>query len=81
MALKTCPDCQIEMVEGVILDSTYGSQLIPKWTEGPPKISFWVGARATGKESFFVETYRCANCGLLRTYAKEPSTLSWWWGG
>jgi hypothetical protein len=73
MAAKTCPDCHGEMVEGVILDKIQGGQLIPKWTEGHPERSFWVGAKATGKESFSVETYRCVNCGLLRSYANEPA--------
>lgn len=66
---KKCPDCAGKMVEGFILDMTYGGQLVPRWVEGRPEQSMWTGVKAKGKECRSVETYRCVQCGLLRSYA------------
>ncbi|MDQ3755394.1 MAG: PF20097 family protein [Acidobacteriota bacterium] len=75
---KKCPDCKEEMVEGFILDMTYGEQLVPRWLKGRPEKSAWTGIKAKGKECRSVETYRCAKCGLLRSYANtevDPPTV------
>ncbi len=66
---KKCPDCGAKMIEGFILDMTYGGQLVPRWLEGRPEKSMWTGVKAKGKECRSVETYRCVQCGLLRSYA------------
>jgi hypothetical protein len=66
---KKCPDCEGEMVEGFILDMTYGGQLVPRWVEGRPEKSFWTGVKTNDKDCRSVETYRCVKCGLLRSYA------------
>ena len=66
---KKCPDCGVEMVEGFILDMTYGGQLVPRWIKGGPEKSAWTGIKAKGKECRSVETHRCPKCGLLRSYA------------
>ncbi|CAN5280997.1 MAG: PF20097 family protein [Pyrinomonadaceae bacterium] len=77
---KKCPDCGEEMVEGFILDMTYGSQLVPRWIEGRPEESFWTGVKAKGKECRSVETYRCIKCGLLRSYANMEVAPPSIWG-
>ena len=78
-AKKKCPDCEVEMVEGFILDMTYGGQLVPRWLKGRPEKSFWTGIKSKGKECRNVETYRCPKCGLLRSYANvEVETSSIW---
>ena len=66
---KKCPDCGVEMVEGFILDLTYGGTMVPRWLKGRPETSFWTGVKSKGKECRSVETYRCTKCGLLRSYA------------
>jgi Zn-finger nucleic acid-binding protein len=66
---KMCPDCAVEMVEGFILDMTYGGKLVPRWIKGGPEKSAWVGVKTKGKECRSVETHRCPKCGLLRSYA------------
>jgi hypothetical protein len=66
---KKCPDCGGGMVEGFILDLTYGAQVVPRWVKGSPEKSAWTGVKAKGKECRSVETYRCTKCGLLRSYA------------
>ena len=75
---KKCPDCGVEMVEGFILDLTYGGQRVPRWLRGSPEESAWTGVKAKGKECRSVETYRCIKCGLLRSYANtevDPPTM------
>lgn len=66
------------MVEGFILDMTYGGQLVPRWLKGRPEKSPWTGVKAKGKECRSVDTYRCPKCGLLRSYAiteVDPPTM------
>ncbi len=75
---KSCTDCKGEMVEGFILDMTYGGQLVPRWLEGRPEKSMWTGVKAKGKKCRSVETYRCTKCGLLKSYANtevEPPSM------
>ncbi|MBC7931791.1 MAG: hypothetical protein H7Z38_14625 [Rubrivivax sp.] len=79
-AKKKCPDCGVEMVEGFILDLTYGGQLVPRWVKGRPEKSVWTGVKAKGKECRSVETYRCTKCGLLRSYATTEVDPPGLWG-
>jgi len=75
---KLCPDYGVEMVEGFILDMTYGGRLVPRWIKGSPEKSAWAGLKTKGKECRSVATYRCAKCGLLRSYADvevEPPSM------
>lgn len=78
---KICPDCNGEMVEGFILDMTYGGQLVPRWLEGRPEKSMLTGVKAKGKEARSVATYRCTKCGLLRSYALTEVDPPSMWGG
>ncbi|HEU4509377.1 MAG TPA: hypothetical protein VFR78_14120 [Pyrinomonadaceae bacterium] len=64
---RECPDCHGQMVAGFILD--VGAHSAPRWLEGQPEISVWTGVKAKGKECRLVTTYRCVECGLLRSYA------------
>ncbi len=75
---KECPDCRVEMVAGFILD--VGAQLAPRWLEGRPEISIWMGVKAKGKECRSVDTYRCPKCGLLRSYATREANPPSMWG-
>ena len=77
---KKCHECGGEMVEGLILDMTQGKQLAPRWVKGRPEESFWKGLKTKGKECRSVETYRCVNCGLLRSYANTEVEAPGFWG-
>lgn len=77
---KMCPDCNGIMVEGFILDMTYGGTLVPRWLRGSPQESFWTGVKTSGKECRSVESYRCEQCGLLRSYANEEVDPPSMWG-
>ena len=77
---RECPDCRVEMVAGFILDRTHGGQLIARWIEGPPEISIWSGVKAKGKDCRTIVTYRCAKCGLLRSYATNKIDPPGTWG-
>ena len=77
---KQCPDCKTPMTRGFILDLTYGGRMVPRWIKGEPETSMWTGVKTSGKECRTVESYRCEECGLLRSYAVEeaspPGTFS-----
>ena len=78
---KACPDCKGIMVEGFILDLTYGGQLVPRWVRGKPETSVWTDVRSKGKECYSVASYRCVQCGLFRSYAtEEADPPNMWWG-
>jgi hypothetical protein len=59
------------MSEGYILDITQsGGRSVPKWIEGPPEKSMWVGLKITGRANLDIQTWRCGRCGFLENYAK-----------
>lgn len=66
---RKCPDCREEMVEGFILDMTYGGRLASSWVEGQPERSIWTGVKIKDRVCRTVEAYRCPKCGLLKSYA------------
>lgn len=68
------------MVEGFILDFTYGGQLVPRWLRGKPEKSMWTGVKAKGKECYSVATFRCVQCGLLRSFATDETDPPSFWG-
>ena len=68
------------MIEGFILDMTYGGQLVPRWLEGRPEKSWWTGVKAVGKECRSVDTFRCPKCGLLWSYATTEVDPPSMWG-
>ena len=77
---KICPDCKGIMVEGFILDLTYGGQLVPRWIRGKPETSVWRGVKSSGKECYQVATFRCVQCGYLRSYGIEEVEPPGIWG-
>lgn len=70
---KNCPECGGIMVEGFILDLTYGGQMVPRWIRGKPERSVWSGVRSSGKECYSVASFRCVQCGRLASYATEEA--------
>jgi len=76
MNTPCCPDCQVEMKEGFILDlQHYNQPDISKWHLGPPtRVPFLFATYLEVKTSKLidVQSFRCTNCGLLREYALQP---------
>ncbi len=66
---KTCPKCQSAMIEGFVIDNTYGARGVSNWVEGPPRKSFWTGVSLSGQEPLEIATWRCRSCGFLESYA------------
>ena len=62
-----CPKCAGEMQEGFMNDRSYASQ----WIVGKPDKGFFAGAKISSKEKHFIQTFRCAKCGYLESYARE----------
>lgn len=63
-----CPKCQSNMIEGAVLDFTYGGRILPSWQPGKPEKSFWKGLKKK-KTRYPIATFRCEDCGYLESYA------------
>lgn len=68
-----CPDCGGTMQDGFLLEDTYGAHQAVRWVKGTPVKSFWTGLKLKGREKWQIVTYRCADCGLLKSYAREET--------
>lgn len=64
---QICPECHASMEEGVTLDLE--SRRAPTWLRGPVEEKRLTGIRTRGKELLRVVTYRCPNCGYLKSFA------------
>jgi predicted RNA-binding Zn-ribbon protein involved in translation (DUF1610 family) len=66
-----CPKCRRQMIEGVILDRTYGQVAASSWIAGPVEKG-WLGSiKLRGKTLVDITTYRCPSCGYLESYAPQ----------
>jgi hypothetical protein len=66
MTTITCTECGGACEEGFIADVTYGGIVLPKWaTKIKGSLIF-----TRLENSRNVITYRCTNCGALKSYAK-----------
>lgn len=65
------------MDAGFIVDVSHGARLVSRWLEGAPERGFGRSVKTKGKACFEVRSWRCPQCGLLRSYAtskaKPPS--------
>lgn len=68
-----CPECGGAMRDGLLLDQAPGAYARPQWVEGPPEKSIWTGLKIKGRERWYVATYRCVECGFLKSYAREAA--------
>ena len=66
-----CPKCQGEMVQGFVIDYTYGARLVSQWAEGSPRKSFLGVTRKPEGKPIPIGTFRCNSCGFLESYARE----------
>ncbi len=74
MAMPRCNDCDETMVEGWMLELTYGSREQEQWVEGPPEKGWFGWPKLRGKRSFPVTACRCPKCGRLKLYAMKPAS-------
>jgi hypothetical protein len=66
--LTRCSECGGEMEVGFLVDVTDSRTLQQRWARGPVVKSWILGVKV--KQSLLIETHRCKNCGLLKSYAK-----------
>ena len=71
-----CPDCEKPMEKGFIPEHTHYGAVQPLWHPGDPEKQTFFGMKL--KNSYLkieptktrkVISYRCSECGLLRSYA------------
>jgi hypothetical protein len=59
------------MLEGFVLDMTYGGRLASRWVAGKPEKTFLGMAKIRDKEQHFIQSFRCTKCGFLESYANK----------
>lgn len=60
------------MERGFLADHSYGAIVQGLWVAGEPdRARFSKSIKLKGKRQFVVETFRCAYCGALRSYAPD----------
>lgn len=65
-----CTECGGKMEIGFLLDETHGGRHPSLWVAGEHEPSFLVGTKLKNKEVWRTESYRCQDCGFLKTYAR-----------
>jgi hypothetical protein len=74
MSHVACPNCRIEMEEGIVIDRGHAnSAAMQEWTEGIPERSFWSGLKLRGAERMPVVSFRCPKCGMLQSFANPKA--------
>lgn len=73
MSQLVCPKCGNAMEPGFVVDHTQRDNAeesaVPEWAEGTVQPS-WIGhVKMSGKERHSIQTFRCAGCGYLESYA------------
>jgi len=60
------------MEEGFVLDRVEGGSIPSAWVEGPRKrsVGFEVQFGLHSKPQLEIATFRCVECGLLKSYAR-----------
>jgi hypothetical protein len=59
------------MVQGWIMDMTYGGRVPSQWVPGPPRNSVWTGTKLPDEAAVPIGAFRCASCGYLEHYARD----------
>lgn len=66
-----CPECQGKMVQGFLPDYSRHRVRHPIWVEGELRPTFWSSMDIKNRDLRAVVTWRCSDCGALRSYADE----------
>jgi hypothetical protein len=70
-AAPRCPDCDVAMEEGFLVDNVNYGAVPARWHRGQPKVIFLgAGPGTLGNRMMEVIVHRCTDCGLLRSYAQ-----------
>ncbi len=70
MPSSTCPKCSGRMEAGFLLEQRDGNlKGVTEWVEGAPETGWWGSVKVRKKRQLAVQTWRCARCGFLESYA------------
>jgi ribosomal protein L37E len=68
MSKTTCAKCGGRMEQGFVPEAKDHSTKVESWFEGVPQKRWW-GLKTRGLRHLEIETWRCARCGFLESYA------------
>ena len=74
-----CTECGGRMVEGSVVDFRRNIAAAGEWVPGDVVVSGWTG-QIKNEERFVMTAYRCAGCGFLKLFAREPAPAAGWLG-
>jgi hypothetical protein len=72
MPSPRCPDCDVAMEEGFVVDYSHYIAFPQRWHRGKPKMRSALLGPAwdiVSARLMDVVTHRCPDCGLLRSFA------------
>ena len=68
-----CARCQSKMDEGFLIDVEHGSAHVTQWASGTPAYHLFRILKMKGRRKIPVQTWRCASCGFLESYANDAT--------
>ena len=74
-----CTECGGEMTPGSVVDFRRNVAAAGEWVPGDVVTSGWTG-QIKNEARFVMSAYRCADCGFLKLYAREPAPAPTWLG-
>ena len=74
---QRCPDCDVRMEDGFIVDFSQAGGIVSRWAPGSPQFAKFLGWLTSGlkvrnADLISVTSHRCPQCGLLKSYAIKP---------
>ena len=70
MRSHNCPKCQGSMSVGFATVATDSGSKPVNWVEGEPVRNMWGWLKLGKKAKREIQTWRCARCGFLESYAR-----------
>jgi hypothetical protein len=64
-----CSKCGGEMQEGFIPDEDLTKRWVAQWVAGKPEPGLGGYPKVSGKQHYFIQSFRCSQCGHLEFYA------------
>jgi hypothetical protein len=74
--IPRCWQCSVEMVEGFIADVGHLRAVdVGTWVEGAPERTALGSAKTSFRDRYFLQAYRCPQCGRVEMFALEKRVM------
>ena len=72
-----CRECGGTLEPGSVVDFRRNVAAAAEWVAGDVVTSAWTGS-IKNAERFVMSAYRCADCGFIKLYARDPASTPGW---